>query len=103
MFLQDDIADSRLLHQLLGLDQPHAVLHLPAQSNVDRLSLPAHLRRRQVIELIDRSVDFVQDNHDRSAKNVLHDLRDQVYQPTKTSWSSWFKARSLMWPSTEAA
>jgi len=57
VFLQDHIADSRLLDQLLGRGQPLAVLQLPAQSNVDRLSRPAHLHRRQVIELVGRSVD----------------------------------------------
>jgi len=98
VFLQGDIANGRLLDQLLGRDQPLAVLHLPAQSNVDRLSLPAHLHRREVIELVGRSVDFVQDNHERLAKNVLHDLHYQVQQPPKASWSARCRARCLRRP-----
>ena len=37
--------------------------------------------RRQFAELIGRDVDFVQDNHSRSAKNVLRGLHYQIQQP----------------------
>ena len=37
--------------------------------------------RRQFAELIGRDVDFVQDNHSRSVKNVLRGLHYQVQQP----------------------
>ena len=37
--------------------------------------------RRQFAELISRDVDFVQDNHSRSVKNVLRGLHYQVQQP----------------------
>ena len=37
--------------------------------------------RRQFSELIGRNVDFVQDNHSRSAKNVLRGLHYQIQQP----------------------
>ena len=37
--------------------------------------------RRQFAELIGRKVDFVQDNHSRSAKNVLRGLHYQIQQP----------------------
>ena len=37
--------------------------------------------RRQFAELIGRNVDFVQDNHSRSAKNVLRGLHYQIQQP----------------------
>ena len=37
--------------------------------------------RRQFADLIGRNVDFVQDNHSRSAKNVLRGLHYQIQQP----------------------
>ena len=37
--------------------------------------------RRRFGELIGRDVDFVQDNHSRSAKNVLRGLHYQIQQP----------------------
>lgn len=37
--------------------------------------------RRQFAELIGRDVDFVQDNHSRSVKNVLRGLHYQIQQP----------------------
>ncbi|MGZ5028595.1 MAG: dTDP-4-dehydrorhamnose 3,5-epimerase [Methylobacter sp.] len=37
--------------------------------------------RRQFAELTGRDVDFVQDNHSRSAKNVLRGLHYQIKQP----------------------
>ena len=37
--------------------------------------------RRQFAEIIGRDVDFVQDNHSRSVKNVLRGLHYQVQQP----------------------
>lgn len=37
--------------------------------------------RRQFAELIGRDVDFVQNNHSRSAKNVLRGLHYQIQQP----------------------
>lgn len=37
--------------------------------------------RRQFAEMIGRDVDFVQDNHSRSAKNVLRGLHYQIRQP----------------------
>jgi dTDP-4-dehydrorhamnose 3,5-epimerase len=37
--------------------------------------------RRQFAELIGRDVDFVQDNHSRSAKNVLRGLHYQIQHP----------------------
>jgi dTDP-4-dehydrorhamnose 3,5-epimerase len=37
--------------------------------------------RRQFSELIGRNVDFVQDNHSRSVKNVLRGLHYQIQQP----------------------
>ena len=37
--------------------------------------------RRQFAELIGRDVDFVQDNHSRSVKNVLRGLHYQIKQP----------------------
>ena len=37
--------------------------------------------RRRFAELVRRDVDFVQDNHSRSAKNVLRGLHYQIQQP----------------------
>ncbi len=37
--------------------------------------------RRRFAELIGRDVDFVQDNHSRSVKNVLRGLHYQIQQP----------------------
>ncbi|MBZ4200702.1 MAG: dTDP-4-dehydrorhamnose 3,5-epimerase [Methylotenera sp.] len=37
--------------------------------------------RRQFSELLGRELDFVQDNHSRSAKNVLRGLHYQMQQP----------------------
>ncbi|MDP1665865.1 MAG: dTDP-4-dehydrorhamnose 3,5-epimerase, partial [Methylobacter sp.] len=37
--------------------------------------------RRRFAELTGRDVDFVQDNHSRSAKNVLRGLHYQIRQP----------------------
>jgi len=37
--------------------------------------------RRQFTEMIGRDVDFVQDNHSRSVKNVLRGLHYQIQQP----------------------
>jgi dTDP-4-dehydrorhamnose 3,5-epimerase len=37
--------------------------------------------RRRFAELVGRDVDFVQDNHSRSAKNVLRGLHYQIQQP----------------------
>lgn len=37
--------------------------------------------RREFAELIGRDVDFVQDNHSRSAKNVLRGLHYQIQHP----------------------
>jgi len=37
--------------------------------------------RRRFTEMIGRDVDFVQDNHSRSAKNVLRGLHYQIQQP----------------------
>ena len=37
--------------------------------------------RRQFADLVGRNVDFVQDNHSRSVKNVLRGLHYQVQQP----------------------
>jgi len=37
--------------------------------------------RRRFVELSGRDVDFVQDNHSRSAKNVLRGLHYQIRQP----------------------
>jgi dTDP-4-dehydrorhamnose 3,5-epimerase len=37
--------------------------------------------RRQFNQLVGRDIDFVQDNHSRSAKNVLRGLHYQIQQP----------------------
>jgi len=37
--------------------------------------------RRKFAELVGREVDFVQDNHSRSAKNVLRGLHYQIHHP----------------------
>lgn len=37
--------------------------------------------RRQFAEIVGRDVDFVQDNHSRSAKNVLRGLHYQIQHP----------------------
>jgi len=37
--------------------------------------------RRRFTEILERKVDFVQDNHSRSAKNVLRGLHYQIQQP----------------------
>ncbi|MFI3187545.1 MAG: dTDP-4-dehydrorhamnose 3,5-epimerase family protein, partial [Methylococcaceae bacterium] len=37
--------------------------------------------RRQFAELTGRDMDFVQDNHSRSVKNVLRGLHYQIQQP----------------------
>ena len=37
--------------------------------------------RRRFAELVGRDIDFVQDNHSRSAKNVLRGLHYQIQQP----------------------
>ena len=37
--------------------------------------------QRQFVEIIGRDIDFVQDNHSRSARNVLRGLHYQIQQP----------------------
>lgn len=53
----------------------------PAVFGDDRGFFFESFNRRQFAELIGRDVDFVQDNHSRSVKNVLRGLHYQVQQP----------------------
>lgn len=53
----------------------------PAIFGDDRGFFFESFNRRQFAEIIGREVDFVQDNHSRSVKNVLRGLHYQVQQP----------------------
>ena len=60
---------------------PDVLLFEPKVFGDDRGFFFESFNRRKFAELTGRDVDFVQDNHSRSAKNVLRGLHYQVRQP----------------------
>lgn len=60
---------------------PDVVLFEPRVFGDDRGFFFESFNHRQFEEAIGRSVSFVQDNHSRSAKNVLRGLHYQIKQP----------------------
>jgi dTDP-4-dehydrorhamnose 3,5-epimerase len=63
------------------LSIPDVVLFEPKVFGDDRGFFFESFNRREFEEMIGRSVTFVQDNHSRSAKNVLRGLHYQIQQP----------------------
>lgn len=64
-----------------SLSIPDVVLFEPHVFGDDRGFFYESFNQRQFNEAIGRSVSFVQDNHSRSAKNVLRGLHYQIQQP----------------------
>lgn len=60
---------------------PDVLIIEPQVFNDERGFFFESFNRRQFAELIGRNVDFVQDNHSRSIKNVLRGLHYQIQQP----------------------
>lgn len=60
---------------------PDVVLFEPRVFGDDRGFFFESFNQRQFEQAIDRKVNFVQDNHSRSAKNVLRGLHYQIKQP----------------------
>jgi dTDP-4-dehydrorhamnose 3,5-epimerase len=60
---------------------PDVILLEPKVFGDERGFFFESFNRRQFADLIGRDVDFVQDNHSRSAKNVLRGLHYQIQQP----------------------
>lgn len=60
---------------------PDLLIIEPKVFGDDRGFFYESFNRRQFAELTGRDVDFVQDNHSRSAKNVLRGLHYQVQHP----------------------
>jgi dTDP-4-dehydrorhamnose 3,5-epimerase len=60
---------------------PDVLIIEPKEFGDERGFFFESFNRRQFAELIGRNVDFVQDNHSRSAKNVLRGLHYQIQQP----------------------
>jgi dTDP-4-dehydrorhamnose 3,5-epimerase len=60
---------------------PEVILLEPIVYGDDRGFFYESFNQRQFEELIGRKVNFVQDNHSRSAKNVLRGLHYQIQQP----------------------
>ena len=60
---------------------PDVLLIEPQVFGDDRGFFFESFNSRQFAKLIGRNVDFVQDNHSRSAKNVLRGLHYQIQQP----------------------
>lgn len=64
-----------------SLTIPDVVLFEPRVFGDDRGFFYESFNQRQFNEAIGRPVSFVQDNHSRSAKNVLRGLHYQIQQP----------------------
>jgi dTDP-4-dehydrorhamnose 3,5-epimerase len=60
---------------------PDVLIIEPKVFGDDRGFFFESFNRRRFAELVGRDVDFVQDNHSRSAKNVLRGLHYQIQQP----------------------
>jgi dTDP-4-dehydrorhamnose 3,5-epimerase len=60
---------------------PEVILLEPTVYGDDRGFFYESFNQRQFEEFIGRKVNFVQDNHSRSAKNVLRGLHYQIQQP----------------------
>ncbi|AJP48554.1 dTDP-4-dehydrorhamnose 3,5-epimerase [Rugosibacter aromaticivorans] len=60
---------------------PEVLLIEPKVFGDDRGFFFESFNRRQFAEITGRDVDFVQDNHSRSVKNVLRGLHYQIQQP----------------------
>ena len=60
---------------------PDVILLEPKVFGDDRGFFFESFNRRKFAELIGRDVDFVQDNHSRSVKNVLRGLHYQIQHP----------------------
>lgn len=60
---------------------PEVLLIEPRVFGDDRGFFYESFNRRQFSEIVGQEVDFVQDNHSRSAKNVLRGLHYQIQQP----------------------
>lgn len=60
---------------------PDVLIIEPTVFGDDRGFFFESFNRRRFAELTGRDVDFVQDNHSRSAKNVLRGLHYQIQQP----------------------
>lgn len=60
---------------------PDVILLEPTVYGDDRGFFYESFNQRQFEEFIGRKVNFVQDNHSRSAKNVLRGLHYQIQQP----------------------
>jgi dTDP-4-dehydrorhamnose 3,5-epimerase len=60
---------------------PDVILLEPRVFGDDRGFFYESFNQRQFNEIIGRNVNFVQDNHSRSAKNVLRGLHYQIKQP----------------------
>lgn len=60
---------------------PEVILLEPKVFGDDRGFFFESFNRRKFTELTGRDVDFVQDNHSRSAKNVLRGLHYQIQHP----------------------
>lgn len=60
---------------------PDVVLFEPKVFGDDRGFFFESFNRRKFVELTGRDVDFVQDNHSRSARNVLRGLHYQIRHP----------------------
>ena len=65
----------------IPLSIPDVVLFEPRVFGDDRGFFYESFNQRQFNEVIGRPVTFVQDNHSRSAKNVLRGLHYQIQQP----------------------
>lgn len=65
----------------IPLSIPDVVLFEPRVFGDDRGFFYESFNQRQFNEAIGRPVTFVQDNHSRSAKNVLRGLHYQIQQP----------------------
>jgi len=63
------------------LTVPEVILLEPKVFGDDRGFFFESFNRRKFAELTGRDVDFVQDNHSRSAKNVLRGLHYQIQHP----------------------
>ncbi|WP_283746039.1 dTDP-4-dehydrorhamnose 3,5-epimerase [Sideroxydans sp. CL21] len=65
----------------IPLSIPEVFLFEPKVFGDDRGFFFESFNRRKFAELTGRDVDFVQDNHSRSAKNVLRGLHYQIQHP----------------------
>lgn len=79
VFVQGNIGDSAL--KVIPTAIPDVLIIEPKVFGDERGFFFESFNRRQFTDLIGRDVDFVQDNHSRSAKNVLRGLHYQIQQP----------------------